>query len=87
MYVVIFGPIQFLCVLLLEEKCVQALQNCSKEAQVPVHLIRSHINLLIAPTTKPPSEAQRWHLFPKESGGSLHGPRVLILSLNQITWR
>jgi len=50
MYVVIFGPIQFLCVLLLEEKCVQALQNCSKEAQVPVHLIRSHINLLIAPT-------------------------------------
>ena len=41
MHTVIFSPIQFLCILLLEERCVQgqALQHCSKGSQVPACLI------------------------------------------------
>ena len=39
-HAVIFSPIQFLCILLLEERCVQvqALQHCSKGPQVPACL-------------------------------------------------
>ena len=42
MHTVIFSPIQFLCILLLEERCVQVqgLQHCRKECQVPVLLRR-----------------------------------------------
>ena len=39
-YTVSFRPIQFLCILLLEERCVQAqaLQHCREASQVPACL-------------------------------------------------
>ena len=41
MHTVVFSPTQFLCILLLREKCVQVqtLQHCSKGSQVPAHFI------------------------------------------------
>ena len=41
-HIVIFSPIWFLCILLLEERCVQvqALQLCSKASHVPACLKR-----------------------------------------------
>ena len=43
MRAVIFSPIQFLCVLLLEERCVQvqALQHCSKGSHVAACVARA----------------------------------------------
>ena len=44
MHTVIFSSIQFLCILLLEERCVQiqALQHCSRGSQVPACLSYSN---------------------------------------------
>ena len=45
MHAVIFSPIEFLCILLPEKRCVQvqALQHCSKGARVPACLIFIHL--------------------------------------------
>ena len=49
MRAVIFSPIQFLCILLLQERCVQvqALQRCSKGAQVPTCLNSTSFKALL----------------------------------------
>ena len=52
MHLVIFSHIQFLCILLLEERCVQvqALQHCSKGSQVPACLIRTNDKFTLSVT-------------------------------------
>ena len=49
MHAVIFSPIWFLCILLLEERCVQvrALQHCSKGSQVPACLTNTPLKGLL----------------------------------------
>ena len=54
MHTLIFSPIQFLCILLLKERCVQvqALQHCSKGLQVPAKRHR------FQPVSQPSSHPQ-----------------------------